>query len=219
MNRNPGAGAARASRIFLGCLLFGLLVIADAAAEAGPDGDELVDALHGGGYNVYFRHAATDWSQHDRVQRDGDWVSCDAARMRQLSDRGRATARSIGAAIRALAIPVAEILASPYCRTMETARLMGLGAVQPSTDVINLRVADRFGGAQAVIATARRLLATAPADGTNRVIVAHGNVARDATPVYPDEAEAVVFQPDGRGGFRVVGRLTPAQWGRLAAGK
>ena len=219
MKRNTGAGAARASRVFLGCLLFGLLLSADAAAGSGLDGDELVDALHGGGYSVYFRHAATDWSQHDSVQRDGDWVSCDAARMRQLSDRGRATARAIGAAIRTLAIPVAEILASPYCRTMETARLMGLGPVQPSTDVINLRVADRFGGAQAVIATARRLLATAPADGTNRVIVAHGNVARDATPVYPDEAEAVVFQPDGQGGFRVVGRLTPAQWGRLAAGQ
>jgi hypothetical protein len=219
MKRNTGAGAARASRVFLGCLLFGLLLSADAAAESGLDGDELVDALHGGGYSVYFRHAATDWSQHDSVQRDGDWVSCDAARMRQLSDRGRATARAIGAAIRTLAIPVAEILASPYCRTMETARLMCLGPVQPSTDVINLRVADRFGGAQAVIATARRLLATAPADGTNRVIVAHGNVARDATPVYPDEAEAVVFQPDGQGGFRVVGRLTPAQWGRLAAGQ
>ncbi len=218
MKRNPGAGAARASRIILGCLLFGLLLSADAA-ESGLDGDELVDALHGGGYNVYFRHAATDWSQHDSVQRDGDWVSCDAARMRQLSDRGRATARSIGAAIRTLAIPVAEVLASPYCRTMETARLMGLGPVQPSTDVINLRIADRFGGAQAVITTARRLVATAPADGSNRGIVAHGNVARDATPVYPDEAEAVVFQPDGQGGFRVVGRLTPAQWGRLAAGK
>jgi hypothetical protein len=218
MNKNPSAGAARASLALLLALSLGLLLVADAAAESGRDGDELVAALHRGGHNIYFRHAATDWSQRDRVQRDGDWTSCDAARMRQLSDKGRATARSIGASIRTVGIPVGEILASPYCRTLETARLMGLGAVQPSTDVINLRVADRFGGAQAVIATARRLLASAPAEGTNRFIVAHGNLARDATPVYPDEAEAVVFRPDGKGGFRVIGRLTPAQWEQLAVG-
>jgi hypothetical protein len=208
--RRPGAG--KALRGLLRGLLLGLLVVADATAQSGLRGAELIAALRDGGYNLYFRHAATDWSNHDRVRRDGDWTSCDGAVMRQLSDSGRETARAIGAAIQALNIPVGEVLASPYCRTMETARLMGLGAVQPSTDVINMRVADQFGGRQAVIATARRLLATPPPDGTNRVIVAHGNVARDATPVYPDEAEAVIFRPDGQGGSEVVGRLLPAQW-------
>ncbi len=197
-------------------LLLGLLMAADATARSGLSGQELIAALRDGGYSLYFRHAATDWSQDDQVRQDGDWTSCDGAHMRQLSDAGRETARAVGAAIRALEIPVGEVLASPYCRTLETARLMRLGAVQPTTEVINMRVADRFGGTQAVIASARRLLATAPAGGTNRVIVAHGNVARDATPVYPDEAEAVIFRPDGQGGFDFVGRLTPAQWSALA---
>ena len=197
-------------------LLLGLLMMADATAQSGLSGQELIAALRDGGYSLYFRHAATDWSQDDQVRQDGDWTSCDGAHMRQLSDDGRETARAVGAAIRALEIPVGEVLASPYCRTLETARLMRLGAVQPTTEVINMRVADRFGGTQAVIASARRLLATVPAGGTNRVIVAHGNVARDATPVYPDEAEAVIFRPDGQGGFDLVGRLTPAQWSALA---
>jgi hypothetical protein len=39
------------------------------------------------------------------------------------------------------------------------------------------------------------------------VIVAHGNVAREATPVYPGEGEALVFEPDGAGGFVLRGRI------------
>lgn len=118
--------------------------------------------------------------------------------------------------MRILNIPVSEVLASPYCRTMETARQLDLGDVQPSDDVINLRVAEYFGGREAVIATARELLSRRPAAGSNRVIVAHGNVAREATPVYPGEGEMVVFKPDGKGQFTFIGRITPDQWAELS---
>jgi phosphohistidine phosphatase SixA len=113
-------------------------------------------------------------------------------------------------------IPVNEVLASPYCRTMETARQLGLGDVQANTDVINLRVADYFGGREAVIATARKLLARRPVAGSNRVIVAHGNVAQAATPVYPGEGEVVIFKPDDKGHFTFVGRITPERWVQLS---
>jgi hypothetical protein len=118
--------------------------------------------------------------------------------------------------MRALGIPVGRVLASPYCRTVETAKLMDLGPIETTTDVMNMRVAEYFGGRAAIAATARVRLATPPAPGVNTVIVAHGNVAREATPVYPGEAEGAVFRPDGKGGFGFVGRLTPAQWARLA---
>ncbi len=190
------------------------LLLAFFAAQAAAD-DGLLGTLRAGGNNIYFRHVATDWSQSDRVNRADDWLSCDAARMRQLSDEGRADARRIGDAMRRLAIPVGEVLASPYCRTMETARLMNLGPVRPSTDVMNLRAAGYFGGRGAIVANARKLLATSPPAGSNRVIVAHGNVAREATPVYPAEGEGLVFRPDGGGGFELVGRLTPEAWARL----
>jgi len=75
--------------------------------------------------------------------------------------------------------------------------------------------ADYFGGRAAIVATARALLATPPALGTNRVIVAHGNVAQASTPVYPAEGEGVIFRPDGKGGFYLVGRISPADWPRL----
>ena len=184
---------------------------AQSAAEVA-----LVEMLRRGGYNIYFRHVGTDWSQSDRVEQRDDWLDCDPARMRQLSEEGRADAVAVGVAMRSLGIPVGEVLASPYCRTMETARLMQLGPVRASTEVMNLRSAEYFGGRQAIVASARRLLSTPPPEGSNRVIVAHGNVAREATPVYPGEGEAVVFRPLGSGGFQVVGRLKPADWARLA---
>ncbi len=207
----------------LACVWFFVILILLSVGGTAPaqEGKELSDAqlvgaLRQGGYNIYFRHAATDWSQSDQVREAGDWTSCDPSRIRQLSDDGRETARAVGAAIRALGVPVGKVLASPYCRTAETASLMELGQVETTTDVMNMRVAEYFGGREAIVKTARSRLAAKPAPGTNTVIVAHGNVARDSTPVYPGEAEGVVFLPDGNGGFSVITRVSPERWGELA---
>ena len=144
-----------------------------------------------------------------------DRFSCDPALMRQLSDAGRADSRRIGQAMRALRLPISEVLASPYCRTMETARLMDLGQVRASEAVMNLLAADHYGGRPAIVNRARLLLASPPPGSGNRVIVAHGNVARESTPVYPGEGEGVVFRPLGADGFELVGRVLPEQWARL----
>ncbi|MDX1593178.1 MAG: histidine phosphatase family protein [Gammaproteobacteria bacterium] len=211
--------SARQARRSVGILL-GLLLASHAAlpaaAEAELEGMALVDALRAGGYNLYFRHAATDWSQDDRVTQSGDWTSCDPARIRQLSDQGRRTARQVGEAMRALAIPVGRVFASPYCRAVETAEAMDLGPVETTADVMNLRVADYFGGREAIVAMARARLASPPAAGRNDVYVAHGNVARAATAVYPGEGEGLVFRPRDGDGFEFVGRLSPEMWRRLA---
>lgn len=177
--------------------------------------NDLVQALREGGFNIYFRHAATDWSQSDKVGARDDWLSCDSSRMRQLSADGRQTSINIGNAMRALGLPIGKVMASPYCRTVETAQLMQLGAVEATTDVMNLRVASYFGGRGAIVGTAQMRLSTRPAVGTNAVIVAHGNVAQAATPIYPGEGEAVIFRPDGNGGFQYIARIAPRDWARI----
>ncbi len=196
-------------------LLASLLASPVRAQGQSPEPAALVDMLRAGGFNIYFRHVATDWSQSDDLRKADDWLNCDPARMRQLSAAGRQDAVAIGTAIRALAIPVGEVLASPYCRTVETARLMELGEVKPSIEVMNLFAARFFGGRAAIVATAQRLLASRPAAGSNRVIVAHGNVAREATPAYPGEGEALIFRPDGQSAFGLVARIKPSDWQRL----
>ncbi len=190
-----------------------------AAAQLSDEfeGKDLVNALREGGYNIYFRHAATDWSQEDQVYKKDDWISCDSSRMRQLSDAGRRTAESIGNAIRALKIPVGRIFASPYCRTVETVRYMQLGSVETTTDIMNMRVAEYFGGESAIAERTRQRLSIPPQPGTNTVLVAHGNVLVTATDVYPQEAEAIVFRPQGSGQYTYVARISPRQWERLAA--
>jgi phosphohistidine phosphatase SixA len=198
-----------------------LLLVCLLAAEPLSAADSLltdmalVKALRAGGYNLYFRHVATDWSQSDDVRQVDDWRSCDPLRMRQLSAVGRDAASAIGMAMRRLAIPVDEVLASPYCRTVETAKLMDLGKVVESMQVMNLRSADYVGGRVSVVASAQALLASATGAVVNRVIVAHGNVASAATPVYPEEGEALVFEPDAAGRFVLRGRIAVGDWTRL----
>lgn len=181
------------------------------------EGQALIDALRGGGYVLYFRHAATDFSQGDNRVGDEWWANCDPGQMRQLSAAGQAQARAIGEAIRALEVPIGEVWASPYCRTLETARLMDVGPVQPTDDLMNMSAADVVGGAEAVTASARQRLAASPAPGTNTVLVAHGNVIAAAANVTLAEGEAAVLAPGiGEAGFTLIARVPPEEWAALA---
>ena len=92
---------------------------------------------------------------------------------------------------------------------------MGLGKVIESMQVMNMRSADYVGGRASVVASAQALLASAPGAAVNRVIVAHGNVASAATPAYPGEGEALVFEADATGGFVLRGRIDVDDWARL----
>lgn len=198
------------------CACFLAAAIPGSAQEDRLTGRALVDALRGGGYNIYFRHAATDWSQDDHIEAPGDWTSCDSTRMRQLSDAGRATAKRIGRALRRLSIPIGPIFSSEYCRTRETARHMGLGPVKPTLDIMNMRAAEFVGGRDAVTERARHKLSQQPPEGTNALFVAHGNLMRAVSGAYTGEAGAVIFDPQGDGEFRLAAELTPDDWEQLA---
>lgn len=188
------------------------------ARAADMPGKALVEALQGGGHTIYFRHSSTDWSQNDQVRQAGDWKTCDGARMRQLSDAGRDLARAIGRAMKALKVPVGRVISSEYCRSAETAKLFGFGDPETTTDIMNLRSDEYVGGHDAAVANARRIFATPPPDGTNTVVVGHGNLMRAAIGEYTGEAGAVVLRPkaDSPTGFETVTVLDPKDWQALA---
>jgi hypothetical protein len=172
------------------------------------EGAALLRALRGGGFTLYFRHTATDFSQNDRAM--AGYAEC--ATQRNLSEAGRAQAREIGEAIRALGLPVGEVIASPFCRTMETGRLM-FGRAEPSTVV---RGYEGTSSANADYARLVALLASPPAPGTLRMITSHGNPFRAvAGPPHLGEGEAAVLKPAGAG-FVVVARIRPGDWAGLA---
>jgi broad specificity phosphatase PhoE len=197
-------------------LIFFALVVHPTTAQDLLSEEALINALRQGGYTIYFRHAATDWSQDDRVMAEGDWTSCDPEKMRQLSDEGREQARRIGKAIRRLNIPVDQVLSSEYCRARETAALMNLGPVKPTRALMNMRIAGMTGGRNAVIERARQEIGRRPKEGTNRVLVAHGNLMRAATGEYTGEAGAAVFAPNGDDAFTLIARISYEYWVHLA---
>jgi phosphohistidine phosphatase SixA len=135
----------------------------------------------------------------------------DCATQRNLTDAGRADARAIGAQLRRLGIPVGRVLASPYCRTMETGRLI-FGQAEVSVAVRG-GPADDSGDRYREL---RALLATPPPPGTNLGIASHGNPYRAVVgTAYLQEGEAAVIEPLGNGAFRVVARVTKDDWSAL----
>ncbi|MGH1349741.1 MAG: histidine phosphatase family protein [Methyloligellaceae bacterium] len=200
--------------IFCACLIS--INGAFAASENLYTDQKLLTELRRGGFNLYIRHVATNWSQSDKIQKHGDWTSCDPAKVRQLSDTGRKASASIGAAIKSLGIRIGAIFSSPYCRTIETARLMELGVkVEVTNDLMNLRTVDYVGGQKRVVEMARKRLSSPPEPATNTLYSAHGNLASAATEFYPEEGEILVFKPASPDGFTLVGRIPVEKWQKL----
>jgi hypothetical protein len=187
-------------------LLYGLLLFAcGAAAQVDP---AIVAKLREGGLVLYIRHTSTDFSQNDAAMTSYE----DCAHQRNLTEKGRAEAREIGAHLKRLAVPVGQVLASPFCRTMETARLV-FGRAQAMNEV-------RGGPAQPEdprrYDELRKLLSTPVAKGENRVISSHGNPFHAvAGPPYLAEGEIAVVRPEGEMRFSVIARIRPQDWSGL----
>jgi hypothetical protein len=179
-------------------LLSVLLFVSPASAEPSA---ELLGRLRDGGYVLYLRHASTDFSQNDARMTSFE----DCERQRNLTDRGRDEARALGEHVRRLKIPIGEVLASPFCRTMETARL-AFGKATATHEV-------RGGPVEAArYEPLRKLLSSAVPQGTNRVISSHGNpFAALAGPPYLAEGEIAVVRPEGER-FSVVARIRLSDW-------
>jgi hypothetical protein len=92
--------------------------------------EEWINALRGGGHVIVIRHGATPPDQADTDPLHLENID----KQRQLNDAGRAQARSIGAAMRKLKIPVGEVYTSMFNRAVETGKLPGFGEVRPSID-------------------------------------------------------------------------------------
>jgi len=171
-------------------------------------GPELLSELRKGGYVIYLRHTSTNFSRDDVKSRNDD--DCD--NQRPLTDKGREEARQIGAAFRELKIPIGQVLASPRCRTMETA-MVAFGRAEKSAGARGGLVRDpdpqRYAGL-------RQLLSTPPQPGTNLVIASHGNpfYATAGAP-YLAEGEAAVVRPLGKD-FEIVARVRHDGWRALA---
>jgi phosphohistidine phosphatase SixA len=170
-------------------------------------GQALVDALRMGGFIIYFRHTATDFGQSDENMTSFE----DCANQRNLTDQGRDEARRIGAAISQLKIPLGPILASPFCRTLETATL-AFGRAEKTLDLKGGPATtdpQRYAGL-------RKLLAKTPPAGKNTILVGHGNPFRSvAGAPHLTQGEAAVVQARGDEAFEIRARIPLDGWDEL----
>jgi broad specificity phosphatase PhoE len=129
----------------------------------------------------------------------------DCASQRNLSEEGRAHARRLGEALRSRGIPAAGLQSSPWCRCLETARLVFGRPVEVQPALGNL-----FGRREAEapqVAQLKKIVERVPERG-NLFLVTHGSTVVALTGVSPAMGEMVVLTPQPAGAFRVAGRLS-----------
>ena len=180
----------------------------------------LVGKLRQGGYVIFFRHAATDWSQRDVSYSDFE----NREGQRNLSEAGKAQAASIGKSFQSLGIPIDSVFVSPMWRCRDTAQLAFgayeirkalFGKVPGGGDVPPTESRAQYRGERIT------MLSTPPAAGKNRVLVGQQD---PIIPIIPGlhrdelrEGDALLIQPMGKDKFKVVAQITPDDWVRLAA--
>lgn len=156
--------------------------------------------LKSGGQVVLVRHALTTPGVGDPP---GMKIG-DCGTQRNLSDEGRAHARQLGEAFRQRGIAVGSLLSSPWCRSIETAKLAFGKAPDLTPALGNLFGRSEESGRQ--LAALRPLAGQIPVKG-NTVMVSHGSTILALTGISPDTAEMVVLTPQGEGRFKVAGRM------------
>lgn len=179
-------------RTFL--LLMGLLLATPAAADAAAWA-----LLREGGKVVLIRHAVTDPGVGDPPGFRLDTCST----QRNLSAAGRKEAERLGATFRAQRVPVARVLASPWCRCLDTARI-AFGGGTPDPALGNLFTHSQNTAQQQA---AFKVLARDVPRESNLVLVTHGATIAAFTGINPGTAEAVIGTLDKDGRFVVSGRI------------
>jgi phosphohistidine phosphatase SixA len=135
----------------------------------------------------------------------------DCSTQRNLDDAGREQARALGEAFRQHGVRVDRILASPVCRCLDTARLMAVGPVETSWDLL-----PDMGSGTTRVEALEKMVSSWRGPGT-LVLVTHGLTVGRLTGLTLEQAETVVLLPTAeklpaghlpRGG-RLAGRIAP----------
>lgn len=175
------------------------------SAEAAdlPEGQAALSRLAAPGTHAILRHAIAPGTGDPENFQLGDCRT-----QRNLDEHGRAQARAIGAALREAGVKADQVLTSQWCRSAETARLLGLGPIVEEP-ALNSFFADRSTRAAQTDAT-RRLLAALPRDAT-AILVSHQVNITALTGIYPRSGEVVVIEVNEAGDVVPAGRfLLPA---------
>lgn len=174
-----------------------LVALAPAAPAQAPDA---LAELARPGHALILRHALAPGFGDPPQFRLGD-----CATQRNLDAAGREQARALGARLREAGIREAKVYSSQWCRCLETARLLGLGAVEPlpALNSFHGRPEER----ESKLAAVRAFLAALPRDGRPVVLVTHQVTVSGITGRGILSGGGYVLRLDGSGAPPVMGTV------------
>ncbi|RIA47744.1 histidine phosphatase family protein [Dichotomicrobium thermohalophilum] len=184
-------------------LFAGLAALVFAVARAGPAAasDELAAKLAKPGHIAMMRHALAPGTGDP-----ANFTLGDCATQRNLSEAGRRQARRTGDFLRSVGVSEARVFSSQWCRCMDTAELLELGAVEP-LPALNSFFRDRAGGPEQTRQLREKI---GELDLSQPVLmVTHQVNITGLTDVFPSSGEIVVLRREADGDLAVLGTVDP----------
>ena len=172
-----------------------------AAGQSTMADEPAWQALQNGGHVVLMRHTSPEKGpgKGNSLLRD---PSC--AKERNLSQRGKQEAERIGEAFKSRSITVGEVLASPYCRTLDTAKI----AFSQTNPAEFLSLSEELKPADAESNTAESMKRIGEYKGVaNLVMVTHEPNIAAITFDLIEQGALLVLKPRGGSEFEVVGKI------------
>jgi phosphohistidine phosphatase SixA len=172
-----------------------------SCASSSAANTALWQQLKQGGYVILMRHAAVDSMTHS-THPNANFENC--ASQNNLSPQGQQDAATVGRVFKQQQIPIAAVLAGPYCRTQDTARI-AFGAAQVwtaldlQTDLPEDEASKRMQEVYARIAQFK---------GTGNLVLLTHQLNIDALTLELVEPSTVlILKPEGAAGFTVLGHI------------
>ena len=193
-------------------LLPAVALLATVAHAQALQGEALVNALRQGGYILVMRHTSSPREAPVKAAANPDNVNTE----RQLDQEGRDTAVAMGQALRALKIPISEVLSSPTYRALETVKYAQLGNAETFPELGD-NGKSMQGGTEAQAAWLQKRVTQFPSGG-NTIMVTHFPNLTQAFPQWAAgvaDGETLVLGPDGKGGAKLIARIKIEEWPRL----
>ena len=186
---------------FWGYLLVCLLGLNGLAmSDIDTDRASMIGKMKTGGHILMIRHALAPGTGDPANFRIGD-----CATQRNLDDRGRNQARSIGDWLRTQGIDSARVYSSQWCRCLETAKLLEMGSVTelPALNSFYELTQNREPNLKAL----RKFIAEQPSDGDLIILVTHFVTISAIADEAVSSGEGVLLKLNEDAPYEIVGQI------------
>jgi len=167
---------------------------------------DLIKTLQTGGHIIYMRHGPTERTQRDTDRKN--FENCQG--QRNLSEQGRKQMTQVGKSIRALNIPIGEVISSPYCRCKDSARL-AFGEFKIETN-LQFSISKDKEESKQLGEQLHAMMMNADPGAKNIVFVGHTANLKDGVGVWPKPEGVVAIFQRQKDKIIFKGMIKPGEW-------